>query len=223
VLAQVVGLFTVTVAPLKSKGKVVRSRTFIVQRNLRFSLPSRKRHSLQVFDLKGAGKSRRATVAQGSEPMAPETIPEEGEGEDNDEDNPLGQPVNNPAEKPVLWDQNFREWTDGKPLCLRASDLQYLEAAVWNDTHMLSRQALVDYSLLLAAVVPNHEGAEAENAMGILSLGIIDYLRLYTWDKQLESKVKQLTKDDKPTVIEQKEYADRFRSAMGTFFVAESP
>ena len=26
--------------------------------------------------------------------------------------------------------------------------------------------------------------------MGILSLGIIDYLRLYTWDKQLESKVR---------------------------------
>merc|ERR1711959_869949 len=56
-----------------------------------------------------------------------------------------------PSSKAVLWDQNFREWTEGKPLTLAPQDLKYLEAAVWNDTLLLSGQSLVDYSLLLAA------------------------------------------------------------------------
>ncbi len=39
----------------------------------------------------------------------------------------------------TLWDQNFREWTQGMPLCLKKRDMDYLTAAIWNDSLFLSR------------------------------------------------------------------------------------
>jgi len=124
-----------------------------------------------------------------------------------------------PAAGVVLWDQNFREWTGGKPLCLGSQDLKYLEAAVHNDTLFLSSQTLIDYSLLLAAVQPDIRGSETAGR-GKLALGIIDWLRPFTTDKYLESTVKSLMHSDRPTVIEPKLYARRFLDAMGTFFVS---
>eukprot|EP00913_Durusdinium_trenchii_P019722 g18540.t1 len=80
-----------------------------------------------------------------------------------------------------------QEWTSGKPLYLAQEDLSYLEAAMFNDTTLLSTLYLMDYSLLLAAVPP-----EGPPNSGRLSMGIIDYLRAYTVDKKLESAVKTL-------------------------------
>lgn len=220
VLAQVVGLFTVTVSS-KQKSKVFKHR-IIVQRNLRFNLLNTR---YCVFDLKGIGKSRRVPSVAG--------VPGQGlasmanNADNSDEDDSEGR---TPPGNMVLWDQNFREWTEGKPLCLVARDLKYLEAAVWNDTLMLSRQELMDYSLLLVAVLPedydpNDCTSPQAGSLGTLSLGIIDYLRPYTWDKKAEKNFKQLVRDasNEPTVIEPSKYAERFRSAMGTFFVAETP
>lgn len=223
VLAQVLGLFTVS--PVSKTKKA--SRYFIVQRNLRFGLPSRID---RIFDLKGVGKSRKvqttAAGTAGGNENADNSDPEDDDG------SPRGVPRMEERHKKsanalVLWDQNFREWSDGKPLCLVSRDLKYLEAAVCNDTHFLAVQDLVDYSLLLAVVEGGEgDGAKAsdDSAGGTLSLGIIDYLRPYTWDKKLESQVKQWTKNahDKagPTIVKPDDYAPRFRQAMGTFFVA---
>jgi len=236
VLAQVVGLFTVTVSSKKSKGPV--KHRIIVQRNLRFNLLNTR---YCVFDLKGIGKSRRVpSVAgvpgQGLASLAntkDDSDEEDGEGHTPPGGTAAGAPRADEAQgnkRMVLWDQNFREWTEGKPLCLVARDLKYLEAAVWNDTLMLSRQELMDYSLLLVAVLPedydpNDCTSPQAGSLGTLSLGIIDYLRPYTWDKKAEKNFKQLVRDasNEPTVIEPSKYADRFRSAMGTFFVAETP
>merc|ERR1712112_531185 len=49
----------------------------------------------------------------------------------------------------TLWDQNFREWTSGIPLTLSAADMGYFAQALWNDTHILSKLLLMDYSLLV--------------------------------------------------------------------------
>jgi 1-phosphatidylinositol-3-phosphate 5-kinase len=228
VLAQVVGVFTVTVMR-RGRSKQFK-RTYIVQRNLRYHCWNNP-HT--CFDLKGVGKSRKVQSS----------VPEDKQLDDDDDRQPGAVRYANqdgmdgataskrpetvaPASKSVLWDQNFREWTGGKPLCLPQCDLKYLEAAVWNDTLLLSGQQLVDYSLLLAAAPSEGPDPTSCNALkGTLSVGLIDYLRPYTFDKQIESAVKGAFhhSSGQPTVIEPTDYSRRFRTAMGTFFVAESP
>lgn len=70
----------------------------------------------------------------------------------------------------------------------------------------------MDYSLLVGVDKQKHE----------LVFGIIDYLRQYTWDKQLETWVKTslvVPKNVSPTVISPKEYKKRFRKFMGKYFL----
>ena len=49
--------------------------------------------------------------------------------------------------------------------------------SIWNDSLFLSSLNVMDYSILV--------GIDEEN--GSLVVGIIDYMRKYTWDKHLES------------------------------------
>jgi 1-phosphatidylinositol-3-phosphate 5-kinase len=69
----------------------------------------------------------------------------------------------------------------------------------------------MDYSLLVAVDTERRE----------LVCGIIDYLRQYTWDKQLETWVKSslVPKNVLPTVISPKEYKRRFRKFMSLHFL----
>jgi 1-phosphatidylinositol-3-phosphate 5-kinase len=56
-----------------------------------------------------------------------------------------------------------------------------------------------------------------------LVFGIIDYLRQYTWDKQLESWVKTslvVPKNQTPTVISPKDYKLRFRAFISQYFLS---
>lgn len=70
----------------------------------------------------------------------------------------------------------------------------------------------MDYSLLVGVDTERRE----------LVCGIIDYLRQYTWDKQLETWVKSslvVPKNVLPTVISPKEYKKRFRKFMSKHFM----
>lgn len=70
----------------------------------------------------------------------------------------------------------------------------------------------MDYSLLVGVDTEKRE----------LVCGIIDYLRQYTWDKQLETWVKTslyVPKNLSPTVISPREYKKRFRKFMSTNFL----
>ena len=71
---------------------------------------------------------------------------------------------------------------------------------------------VMDYSLLV--------GVDAENRE--LVCGIIDYVRQYTMDKQLENWVKSFVvpKNQLPTVISPKEYKKRFRKFIDTHFLS---
>ena len=72
---------------------------------------------------------------------------------------------------------------------------------------------VMDYSLLVGVDDERQE----------LVFGIIDYLRQYTWDKQLETWVKAsmvVPKNELPTVISPKEYKKRFRKFMARYFLA---
>ncbi|KAF2297462.1 hypothetical protein GH714_023871 [Hevea brasiliensis] len=111
----------------------------------------------------------------------------------------------------VLLDQNFVNDMNSSPLYVSSKAKRLLERAVWNDTTFLNSIKVMDYSLLV--------GVDTEQ--GDLVCGIIDYLRQYTWDKQLETWVKSslVPKNVLPTVISPKEYKKRFRKFMSTHFL----
>lgn len=73
---------------------------------------------------------------------------------------------------------------------------------------------VMDYSLLV--------GVDDERKE--LVLGIIDFMRQYTWDKHLETWVKASgilggPKNAAPTIVSPKQYKKRFRKAMTTYFL----
>nr|XP_043615488.1 putative 1-phosphatidylinositol-3-phosphate 5-kinase FAB1D isoform X2 [Erigeron canadensis] len=110
----------------------------------------------------------------------------------------------------VLLDQNFVNDMNNSPLYVNRRAKRNLQRAVWNDTVFLESIKVMDYSLLV--------GVDAEQKE--LVCGIIDYLRQYTWDKQLENKVKSFVvpKNQMPTIISPIEYKKRFKKFMDTHF-----
>ncbi|KAE8689489.1 1-phosphatidylinositol-3-phosphate 5-kinase FAB1A [Hibiscus syriacus] len=114
----------------------------------------------------------------------------------------------------VLLDQNLIESMPTNPIFVGNKAKRVLERAVWNDTAFLASNDLMDYSLLLGVDEEKHE----------LVIGIIDFLRQYTWDKHLETWVKASgilggPKNASPTVISPEQYKKRFRKAMSTYFL----
>jgi len=110
----------------------------------------------------------------------------------------------------VLMDTNLMELIEANPIFVRADQKRLLSACVWNDTLFLSNLQIMDYSLLVGL-----------SAAGAVVVGIIDYLRVYTWDKQLENLVKTATTKgtDAPTVVQPADYKRRFRGAMEKYFI----
>ena len=54
-------------------------------------------------------------------------------------------------------------------------------------------------------------------------MGIIDYIRIFTWDKKVENEVKKvMTAGHIPTIINPNDYKDRFISAMSKYFMEVS-
>ncbi|PRQ51739.1 putative 1-phosphatidylinositol-3-phosphate 5-kinase chromatin regulator PHD family [Rosa chinensis] len=114
----------------------------------------------------------------------------------------------------VLLDQNLIEAMPTSPIFVGNKAKRLLERAVWNDTAFLASIDVMDYSLLVGVDEETHE----------LVLGIIDFMRQYTWDKHLETWVKASgilggPKNASPTVISPKQYKKRFRKAMTTYFL----
>ncbi|XP_048139215.1 1-phosphatidylinositol-3-phosphate 5-kinase FAB1B isoform X2 [Rhodamnia argentea] len=114
----------------------------------------------------------------------------------------------------VLLDQNLIEAMRTSPIFVGNKAKRLLERAVWNDTSFLALVDVMDYSLLVGVDEEKHE----------LVLGIIDFMRQYTWDKHLETWVKASgilggPKNESPTVISPKQYKKRFRKAMTTYFL----
>lgn len=114
----------------------------------------------------------------------------------------------------VLLDQNLLEAMPTSPIFVGNKAKRLLERAVWNDTSFLQSIDVMDYSLLVGVDEERHE----------LVLGIIDFMRQYTWDKHLETWVKASGilgggKNTSPTVISPMQYKKRFRKAMSTYFL----
>ncbi|MFQ6642764.1 hypothetical protein Gotur_018666 [Gossypium turneri] len=114
----------------------------------------------------------------------------------------------------VLLDQNLIEAMPTSPIFVGSKAKRLLERAVWNDTSFLALIDVMDYSLLVGVDEEKHE----------LVLGIIDFMRQYTWDKHLETWVKTRgilggPKNESPTVVSPQQYKKRFRKAMTAYFL----
>jgi len=95
------------------------------------------------------------------------------------------------------------------PLCVDEHSKALITLAVWNDTLFLSSLNVMDYSVIV--------GIDEETNQ--LVIGIVDYIRQYTLDKQIEKWVKSQQGIEQPTVIAPKDYKIRFRNAMWNYFV----
>ena len=104
----------------------------------------------------------------------------------------------------VKHDTNFLEDRDGEPIPIHYSVWKNIDFSLHNDSLSLSNRNVVDYSLL-TLINPQKK---------LVRFGIIDYVRLYTWDKKLESLGKYFIKQNEPTIINPNKYKRRFYDMM---------
>lgn len=114
-----------------------------------------------------------------------------------------------PEDDLVLLDENLlRRICTNSFYCFPHSKAA-LNVAIINDSNFLASNTVMDYSLLCAVDDDKNE----------LILGIIDYMRTYTWDKRVESLLKSVSVTGQlPTVISPELYRDRFVEVMDTYF-----
>ncbi|KDR85635.1 hypothetical protein GALMADRAFT_234626 [Galerina marginata CBS 339.88] len=116
-------------------------------------------------------------------------------------------------ENEVLLDENLVEAAHLNPFYLREHSKRILRGALYNDSKFLADINVMDYSLVCGVDSRNNE----------LVVGIVDYIRTYTWDKKLESWVKESAflggaGRGEPTIVTPKQYRQRFISAMERYF-----
>ena len=112
----------------------------------------------------------------------------------------------------VLMDENLLNVAREKPFYITEESQRTLSTAIRRDTDFLEANGMMDYSLLVAI-----DGCRNE-----LILGIIDYIRVYTWDKQLESLIKSTGllggAGKTPTVVAPDVYKKRSEPSMNKYF-----
>ena len=136
-------------------------------------------------------------------------------------------PKENKKPGKVLLDTNFLEDFNGEPLFLDFNVFQSLQNAIKNDSQFLKDEGVIDYSLLI--IFENsknnynsnkNEIIDDKNNFKLIRLGIIDYLRKYTWDKQIESYSKKfLNGFSNPTIINPDSYSKRFMEKFKRYFI----
>ncbi|ELU02982.1 hypothetical protein CAPTEDRAFT_176607 [Capitella teleta] len=114
----------------------------------------------------------------------------------------------------VLLDENLLKLSVDSPLYLRPHSKVVLNSAIMADTDFLSQHLVMDYSLLVGLDEDSKE----------LVVGIIDYIRTFTWDKKLEFVVKTTYshlggQGKMPTVVSPELYRTRFLEAMNSYFL----
>ncbi|EPX74078.1 1-phosphatidylinositol-3-phosphate 5-kinase Fab1 [Schizosaccharomyces octosporus yFS286] len=113
----------------------------------------------------------------------------------------------------VLLDENLVELIYESPIFVSEQLKSMLQSSLWNDTLFLSKLNIMDYSLVVGIDYEKRE----------LYVGIIDFIRTYTWDKKLESWVKEkglVGRGPEPTIVTPKQYKIRFRKAMDCYILA---
>ncbi|XP_061042927.1 1-phosphatidylinositol 3-phosphate 5-kinase isoform X4 [Eubalaena glacialis] len=113
----------------------------------------------------------------------------------------------------VLLDENLLKMVRDNPLYIRSHSKAVLRASIRSDSQFLSSHLIIDYSLLVGRDDTSNE----------LVVGIIDYIRTFTWDKKLEMVVKSTGilggQGKMPTVVSPELYRTRFCEAMDKYFL----
>uniref|UniRef100_A0A8B9J9L1 1-phosphatidylinositol 3-phosphate 5-kinase n=1 Tax=Astyanax mexicanus TaxID=7994 RepID=A0A8B9J9L1_ASTMX len=113
----------------------------------------------------------------------------------------------------VLLDENLLKLVHDNPLYIRSHCKAILRAAIHSDAYFLSSHLIIDYSLLVGR----------DDSTDQLVVGIIDYIRTFTWDKKLEMVVKSTGilggQGKMPTVVSPELYRARFCEAMDKYFL----
>ncbi|XP_068101047.1 1-phosphatidylinositol 3-phosphate 5-kinase isoform X2 [Hyperolius riggenbachi] len=113
----------------------------------------------------------------------------------------------------VLLDENLLKMVRDNPLYIRSHCKTVLRASIHSDSHFLSSHLIIDYSLLVGR----------DDTTDELVVGIIDYIRTFTWDKKLEMVVKSTGilggQGKMPTVVSPELYRTRFCEAMDKYFL----
>ena len=111
--------------------------------------------------------------------------------------------------KTTLPDTNFQIERNGEPLCFTADKIDNIYETMKRDTFFLSKNRLIDYSLLVII--------DLDNKIAVMK--IIDYLRGYDFIKNVESKWKTIKMRDMPTIISPEEYSERFMNTFQKYFI----
>lgn len=111
-------------------------------------------------------------------------------------------------EEQVLLDTNLLNLSIESPLYIYPHSKTLLMSVISSDSEFLSTNLVMDYSLLVGLDESNNE----------LVLGIIDYIRTFTWDKKLETIIKSAG-GKLPTVVSPEIYRSRFLAAMTRYFL----
>lgn len=108
----------------------------------------------------------------------------------------------------VLLDENLLKLSVDSPLYVYPHSKTVLNRAIERDSEFLAMNFVMDYSLLVGVDETKKE----------LVIGIIDYIRTFTWDKKLETLIKS-TGGKQPTVVSPGIYRTRFLEAMERYFL----
>ena len=118
----------------------------------------------------------------------------------------------------ILLDTNYIEDNRGEPLFLDFDNFKILNQALINDCFFLKKEIIIDYSLLIIYEI-NINNNNNEFEIKKIRMGIIDYLRKYTCDKQIESYGKKLIHGfENPTIINPENYSERFIDKIKLYF-----
>lgn len=151
------------------------------------------RNITQKFDLKGSGRNRLANLDS-------KKVSKSGAGDEV-----------------VLLDTNLVQLIRDSPLYVKPEEKRFLQGAIDNDSTFLTSLDLLDYSLLVGI---DDQGKSDQFCHGQLVVGIIDYIRSYTWDKKLESAVKSsISGKEPPTIVKPELYKERFLNRMNQYFL----
>ena len=211
ILAKILGAYKITT---QHKNKEVKYNLILME-NLFYGMMTKNNatfnsrdSSLKVYDLKGSNINRYITK-------------------------------NNRRPGQVLLDTNFLVDFNKEPVNIDSYVYSKLNLALLNDSEYLKKSGVVDYSLL---IIFDSEGSEKqkleevgdnvyydyetnnffsekEKSHCLIKLGIIDYIRKYTWDKKMEFYGKSIIYRDNPTIVDPNVYRDRFYKTISRYFV----
>ena len=205
-----------TISPIPSAGAF----DFVVLENAFFGVGDVSSLNLRVYDLKGSLRGRYAVgfANDGAETKrdANDSVTREYASSSSEKEKE--------KDAVVLMDGNLAETCAIEPLLITRESFVSLERLIRADVAFLAARNVMDYSLLVGIPLDfdKNPGANSGRAPIRAVVKIIDYLRMYTWDKQIESAVKSgvLSGEEQPTVLSPEKYARRFRRATRRYFLA---